>query len=164
MCVPPQSNPNKCFSTPLPHPPAQLQATLFAPFGNIVSAKVFIDKKTSDSKGFGFVSYDLAKSAESAIASMNGFQIGSKRLKVQHKRTADHEMFGGGYSANIPSHFSGRHHEPLIRATLGTPESVSYPEYVSGQDLAYMSSRGPNNSQNGLISRHSGFQMGDSYM
>ena len=62
-------------------------ATLFAAFGHVISAKVFIDKKTSESKGFGFVSYDLVDSAEDAIASMNGFQIGSKRLKVQHKRT-----------------------------------------------------------------------------
>jgi len=62
-------------------------ATLFAGFGNIISAKVFVDKKTSESKGFGFVSYEAVDCAEVAIASMNGFQIGTKRLKVQHKRT-----------------------------------------------------------------------------
>jgi RNA recognition motif-containing protein len=32
------------------------------------------------------VSYDTLASADAAIESMNGFQIGSKRLKVQHKR------------------------------------------------------------------------------
>lgn len=34
----------------------------------------------------GFVSYNQPSHAEAAIAQMNGFQIGSKRLKVQHKR------------------------------------------------------------------------------
>ena len=55
-------------------------------FGNVLSAKVFIDKNTGLSKGFGFVSYDNPDSASSAIASMNGFALGSKRLKVQLKR------------------------------------------------------------------------------
>lgn len=33
------------------------------------------------------MSYDSPSAAEAAIAGMNGFKIGNKRLKVQHKRT-----------------------------------------------------------------------------
>ncbi|XP_049834137.1 CUGBP Elav-like family member 2 isoform X14 [Schistocerca gregaria] len=64
-------------------------ASTFLPFGNIVSAKVFIDKQTNLSKCFGFVSYDNPVSAQAAIQAMNGFQIGTKRLKVQLKRSKE---------------------------------------------------------------------------
>ena len=37
----------------------------------------------------GFVSFDNPGSAQTAIQSMNGFQIGMKRLKVQLKRPKD---------------------------------------------------------------------------
>lgn len=37
----------------------------------------------------GFVSFDNPGSAQAAIQSMNGFQIGMKRLKVQLKRPKD---------------------------------------------------------------------------
>ncbi|XP_072237183.1 CUGBP Elav-like family member 1 isoform X16 [Leuresthes tenuis] len=60
---------------------------MFLPFGNVISAKVFIDKQTNLSKCFGFVSYDNPVSSQAAIQSMNGFQIGMKRLKVQLKRS-----------------------------------------------------------------------------
>jgi RNA recognition motif-containing protein len=58
----------------------------FAPFGTILSATVFKDKATAQSKGFGFVSYDNAVSAQSAISAMNGMQIDGKRLKVELKK------------------------------------------------------------------------------
>ncbi|XP_067133650.1 CUGBP Elav-like family member 2 isoform X3 [Centruroides vittatus] len=64
-------------------------AQTFVPFGNVISAKVFIDKQTNLSKCFGFVSYDNPVSAQAAIQAMNGFQIGMKRLKVQLKRSKE---------------------------------------------------------------------------
>lgn len=92
-------------------------ATLFAPFGNVVSAKVYVDKKTSESKGFGFVSYDAVSSAEAAIGAMNGFQIGTKRLKVQHKRT--------GMSVY------GMPDSPLMMGGTGSPPiDPSYPRHL----------------------------------
>ena len=57
--------------------------TLFAACGNIVSAKVFIDKQTGRSKGFGFVSYDSVLSARLAIETMNGFKVDNKILRVR---------------------------------------------------------------------------------
>jgi len=71
-------------------------ATAFNPFGNVISAKVYVDRYSGESKGFGFVSYDSVISAESAIEQMNGFQIGNKRLKVQHKRVHSNNPNGGG--------------------------------------------------------------------
>lgn len=86
-------------------------ATAFNPFGNVISAKVYVDRYTGESKGFGFVSYDSIMSAELAIEQMNGFQIGNKRLKVQHKRVshrppqtglANPEPLEGGHRSNMP--------------------------------------------------------------
>ncbi|XP_023311792.1 CUGBP Elav-like family member 1 isoform X4 [Anoplophora glabripennis] len=64
-------------------------ASTFLPFGPVISAKVFIDKHTNMSKCFGFVSFDNAQSAQQAISAMHGFQIGTRRLKVQLKRAKD---------------------------------------------------------------------------
>jgi len=76
-------------------------ATLFSTCGcgPVISAKVFVDKHSGESKGFGFVSFDSGHVAQLAIERMNGFQIGSKRLKVQLKREGFNNPRGGGQQA-----------------------------------------------------------------
>eukprot|EP00708_Paratrimastix_pyriformis_P005555 GAFH01004622.1.p3 GENE.GAFH01004622.1~~GAFH01004622.1.p3 ORF type:complete len:216 (+),score=88.80 GAFH01004622.1:82-648(+) len=64
-------------------------ASIFMPFGNLVSVKVCTERDTGKSKGFGFVSFDNPAAAQQAISNMNGFQIGSKRLRVQLKTSAN---------------------------------------------------------------------------
>lgn len=68
----------------------------FGPYGNVISARIMVEKETGRSRGFGFVSYDNAASADAAIKAMNGFQVGRKRLKVQHKKEKA-PSFGDGH-------------------------------------------------------------------
>jgi hypothetical protein len=58
---------------------------LFQPYGTIISCRLFLDRVTGRSKCFGFVSYEQSGSAQAAIVSLNGYQVGNYRLKVQLK-------------------------------------------------------------------------------
>lgn len=59
---------------------------LFTGFGSLLSSKVQYDLQTGRSKGFGFVSFDNARSASAAVAAMDGFVLGNKRLNVRIKK------------------------------------------------------------------------------
>mmetsp|Transcript_1567 Transcript_1567/g.3561 ORF Transcript_1567/g.3561 Transcript_1567/m.3561 type:complete len:649 (-) Transcript_1567:232-2178(-) len=100
-------------------------ATAFNPFGNVISAKVYVDRYTGESKGFGFVSYDSVVSAEVAIEQMNGFQIGNKRLKVQHKRVSHRPVATG--IAHPEEH---RNLPPLGMPLAAPPLDVHHHYYV----------------------------------
>ncbi|XP_064653176.1 polyadenylate-binding protein 4-like [Lineus longissimus] len=54
----------------------------FAPFGNITSAKVMREDKSTNSKGFGFVCFSSPEEATKAVTEMNGRIIVSKPLYV----------------------------------------------------------------------------------
>ncbi|KAL6044025.1 putative ATP-dependent RNA helicase dhx33 [Balamuthia mandrillaris] len=58
---------------------------LFSPFGQMESVKVIKDKKTGESKGYGFVKYIRMEDAINAITCMNGYRVGNKHLKVSFK-------------------------------------------------------------------------------
>jgi len=68
-------------------PPAWSEPELFSAFqayGTIVSARVQRDA-FGRSRGYGFISYDVAESAQGAIRGMDGAAGGGKRLKVSVK-------------------------------------------------------------------------------
>lgn len=107
-------------------------ATAFNPFGNVISAKVYVDRFTGESKGFGFVSYDSVISAESAIEQMNGFQIGNKRLKVQHKRVHNNGSGNrGDFGGHGPQMNPQAHYNPLQSSHQQNPQSAIPHDYVS---------------------------------
>jgi CUG-BP- and ETR3-like factor len=58
----------------------------FAAFGMVLSAHVFRDKNTQQSKGYGFVSYSQSQFAQIAISQMDGCMMGNKKLSVRVKK------------------------------------------------------------------------------
>ena len=54
------------------------------------------DKVTGRSKGYGFVSYEYAESAQAAILQINGKQALGKRLKVELKKGGIAQGMGFG--------------------------------------------------------------------
>ena len=64
----------------------------FAPFGEVVDAKVVTDRDTGRSRGFGFVTFATAEAAQSARESMDGAQLGGRTIRVDLAR----ERQGGG--------------------------------------------------------------------
>lgn len=58
----------------------------FATFGEITEAVVIQDKYSGRSKGFGFVTFANAESAQKAITEMNGKELEGRALKVNEAR------------------------------------------------------------------------------
>eukprot|EP01068_Selenidium_serpulae_P007227 Selendium_serpulae@DN4651_c0_g1_i1.p1 len=56
----------------------------FSHYGKIVNVTIQRDAQGKN-RGFGFISFDKPQSAMNAIAGMNGFSVGQKRLKVAWK-------------------------------------------------------------------------------
>lgn len=58
----------------------------FAQAGNVVSAKIIIDKMTGRSKGFGFVEFTTPEEAAKAIEMFNEKEFDGRRIKVSEAR------------------------------------------------------------------------------
>ncbi|KAK1411827.1 hypothetical protein QVD17_32610 [Tagetes erecta] len=56
--------------------------TLFWEHGNVMQAKVFYDKDSGRSRGFGFVTYSCADEVYSAVKSLDGVDLEGKNIQV----------------------------------------------------------------------------------
>jgi RNA recognition motif-containing protein len=74
---------------------------LFAPFGEIASAKIVTDKfKGNRSKGFGFVEMPNDEEAQAAIAALHQSEVGERSIVVNESQPKPEgerrSSFGGG--------------------------------------------------------------------
>lgn len=66
----------------------------FAPFGEVTSAKVIIDKFTGKSKGFGFVDMPDDAAAKKAIAQLDNGTVDGRTVKVVEARPKEERSSG----------------------------------------------------------------------
>lgn len=55
---------------------------LFAPFGEVASAKIIMDSRSRQSKGFGFIDMPSNREADQAIKALNGKRIEDRNVKI----------------------------------------------------------------------------------
>lgn len=57
-------------------------ATAFGQFGTITEIKIVFDRDTGRSKGFGFITFETADQADTAVEAMNGKEILGRAIKT----------------------------------------------------------------------------------
>lgn len=109
--------------------------SLFCQYGNLLSVRIMVEKDSGRSRGFGFVSYDTPEAAAMAIKELNGFAIGNKRLKVQHKQIRSNDQqkgfTDGGYSSP-GDHHGGLSSSPWYDAVTNSAPPVGYADHDEG--------------------------------
>ncbi|MFH1143650.1 MAG: RNA-binding protein [Candidatus Eisenbacteria bacterium] len=69
---------------------------LFAAHGEVISAKVIMDRETGRARGFGFVEMAQEDDAQTAIKNLNGYNFKGRDLKVNLAQPRENRAGGGG--------------------------------------------------------------------
>ena len=87
----------KIYIGGLPYQTSEEQlAQIFAPYGEVSSAKIIADRETGRSKGFGFVEMSDGEAAKKAIAELNEAELGGRTITVNEARPMEQRSGGGG--------------------------------------------------------------------
>ena len=65
----------------------------FSSYGQIEQCRLITDRETGRSRGFGFITFADAESAESAIAEMDGRDIDGRTLRVNQAHERERSEF-----------------------------------------------------------------------
>jgi RNA recognition motif-containing protein len=64
----------------------------FGAFGEVSSVKILMDRETGRSRGFGFVEMPNRNEAETAIAQLNGKDVGGRALRINEARPREQQQ------------------------------------------------------------------------
>lgn len=81
----------------------------FAPYGEVTSAKVIMDKMTNQSRGFGFVEMSDDAAAKKAIAELDQATVDGRAVKVVEARPKEDKPRNSGGFNNGGSYNKNRY-------------------------------------------------------
>lgn len=99
---------------------SEQMCTLFAPFGEIVSAKTITDYSTQQCKGYGFVLFKKPESALDAVRALNGTRVNDNRIQVRLARPA---APGDAKEKGAAVHPAAPPVPPPVTVTIGEPRN-----------------------------------------
>ena len=73
---------------------------LFKQHGEVLSAKVILDRDSGRSRGFGFVEMSSDGSAQSAIDALNGTELKGRAVNVSIAKERSNDRSSGGFSGD----------------------------------------------------------------
>ncbi|XP_042386678.1 glycine-rich RNA-binding protein 3, mitochondrial-like [Zingiber officinale] len=83
----------------------QSMRKIFTNFGEVVKARVIMDRETIRSRGFGFVTFTSSEEASATISGMDGKDVHGQMIRVNYAtdRTGGFRGGGGGYGGSYGS-------------------------------------------------------------
>lgn len=101
---------------------AELKST-FAPFGEVVSAEVIIDKRSGRSRGYGFVRMANDDQGRAAIGALSGKELQGRPIRVdESKAEGEKRSRGGGRPGGGRGGGGYGRHQPARSRSQGATE------------------------------------------
>jgi heterogeneous nuclear ribonucleoprotein A1/A3 len=68
----------------------------FARYGEVLEAKIIMDRETGRSRGFGFITFATAEEASAALQAMDNQDLHGRTIRVNYATERSRPGFGGG--------------------------------------------------------------------